>query len=159
MTDAFLHLPYRPCVGIMLINAQGLVFTAQRIDQQVEAWQMPQGGIDVGEDPLEAAMRELEEEIGTNRASLLAEHPEWLSYDLPGHLLGKVWKGKYRGQTMKWFAMRFDGTDNDIKLETEVPEFNTWRWQDMAALPDMIVPFKRDLYTRLASDFAHLVQS
>ena len=149
-------LPYRPCVGIMLLNAHGLVFTAQRIDQLVEAWQMPQGGIDEGEDARAAALRELEEEIGTARASIIEEHPEWLTYDLPAHLVGKVWKGRYRGQRMKWFALRFEGEDTDINIETAHPEFSQWRWLPMAQLPDMIVPFKRDLYARLARDFAHL---
>lgn len=156
MSDAFAHLPYRPCVGIMLLNAAGDVFTAQRIDQSVEAWQMPQGGIDPGEDALAAAQRELAEEIGTASATLLAEHPEWLRYDLPPELMGKVWKGRYRGQEMKWFAMRFDGVDEDINLATEHPEFSIWRWLPMAQLADMIVPFKRDLYARLARDFAYL---
>jgi putative (di)nucleoside polyphosphate hydrolase len=149
-------LPYRACVGIMLLNREGLVFTAQRIDQLVEAWQMPQGGIDDGEDAAVAALRELEEEIGTSRATIIEEHPEWLHYDLPAHLVGKVWKGRYRGQRMKWFAMRFDGVDEDINIDTAHPEFSQWRWLPMAQLPDMIVPFKRDLYAQLASDFAHL---
>ncbi len=151
-------LPYRPCVGIMLLNAAHRVFTASRIDQMVEAWQMPQGGIDAGEDPLAAALRELEEEISVTpqHVSLLAESREWLTYDLPPDLVGKVWKGKYRGQRQKWFAFRFHGRDDHINLATAHPEFDAWRWLPMADLPRMIVPFKRDLYTQLVAEFAHL---
>ncbi len=151
-------LPYRPCVGIMLLNAEHRVFTASRIDQMVEAWQMPQGGIDAGEDPLAAALRELEEEIsvGAQHVSLLAESRDWLTYDLPPEMVGKVWKGKYRGQRQKWFAFRFHGQDHHIDLATAHPEFDAWRWLPMADLPHMIVPFKRDLYTQLVAEFSHL---
>jgi putative (di)nucleoside polyphosphate hydrolase len=150
------HLPYRPCVGIMLFNAERNVFVAQRIEQVVEAWQMPQGGIDAGEDPRDAALRELEEEIGTRDVRILAESRDWLSYDLPPELVGKAWKGKYRGQRMKWFAMEFLGHDSDINIDTAHAEFNQWRWEDMARLPELIVPFKRDLYAQLVAEFAHL---
>jgi putative (di)nucleoside polyphosphate hydrolase len=156
-----MSLPYRPCVGLMLINQTGHVFTAARIDQMVEAWQMPQGGIDAGEDPLTAALRELEEEISVtpDKVSLLAESAQWLTYDLPEALVGKVWKGKYRGQRQKWFAFRFSGTDTDINLATAHPEFNEWRWSEMQALPDLIVPFKRTLYQQLVDEFGHLAIS
>jgi putative (di)nucleoside polyphosphate hydrolase len=156
-----MSLPYRPCVGLMLVNHTGQVFTAARIDQMVEAWQMPQGGIDAGEDPLTAALRELEEEISVtpDKVSLLAESAEWLTYDLPEALVGKVWKGKYRGQRQKWFAFRFEGTDADINLATAHPEFNEWRWSEMQALPDLIVPFKRTLYQQLVAEFGHLAFS
>ncbi len=154
-----MHLPYRPCVGIMLLNAERKVFVAQRIEQLVEAWQMPQGGIDAGEDPREAALRELEEEIGTGHARILAESRDWLSYDLPPELIGKAWKGKYRGQRMKWFAMDFLGADSDINIDTAHPEFNSWRWEDMQQLPELIVPFKRDLYVALVAEFGHLANA
>ncbi len=154
------HLPYRPCVGIMLLSRDNLVFTASRIDQMVEAWQMPQGGIDDGEEPLEAAVRELEEEISVKEKhiSLLAESENWLTYDLPPDLVGKVWKGKYRGQKQKWFAFRFSGDDNDIDLATRHPEFDAWKWLPMAQLPAMIVPFKKTLYEQIVMEFGHLIR-
>ena len=149
-------LPFRPCVGVMLINAEGLVFVGRRIDQTVEGWQMPQGGIDLGESPKQAALRELKEEIGTNKAELLRELDGWLEYDLPAHLVGVALKGRYRGQRQKWLAMRFTGTDEDIDVATEEPEFAEWKWLAMEALPRMIVPFKRDTYTRVIDAFRDL---
>ncbi|PWR24164.1 RNA pyrophosphohydrolase [Zavarzinia aquatilis] len=149
-------LPYRPCVGIMLINPAGLVFVGQRIDNLVEAWQMPQGGIDDGEEPQTAAMRELGEEIGTEKAEIIAESAGWLNYDLPLELIPKVWKGRYRGQRQKWYAMRFLGTDADINIATSHPEFAAWRWVEHHQLPDLIVPFKRDLYQEIVAEFAPL---
>jgi len=151
-------LPHRPCAGIMLLNSDNQVFVAKRIDTLVEAWQMPQGGIDEGEDPKEAAIRELEEETGITNASIIAEYEGWLSYDLPEELYGKVWKGKYGGQTMKWFVMRYSGQDKDINIETEHPEFSEWKWTDMNKLPDMIVPFKKNLYQKLADKFSYLTE-
>jgi len=153
MTKDSAGLPYRPCVGIMLINQADQVFVAKRIDTKVEAWQMPQGGIDDGEKPQEAAFREMEEEIGTRNAKILHVHKGWLSYDLPEHLMGKVWKGKYGGQKMKWYLMRYLGQDHDIDLKTAHPEFSAWKWLDMAKLPGTIVEFKRPLYTQLAAYF------
>jgi putative (di)nucleoside polyphosphate hydrolase len=150
------QLPYRPCVGIMLLNAQRQVFVAQRIEQLVEAWQMPQGGIDPGEEPHIAAMRELEEEIGTCNARIIAESADWLTYDLPPELIGVAWRGKYRGQRMKWFACDFLGSDSEININTAHPEFNMWRWESMARLPDVIVPFKREMYAQLVREFGHL---
>lgn len=147
-------LPYRPCVGVALINRKGLVFVGKRIDTLIEAWQMPQGGIDEGEAPEEALFRELGEEIGTTKAAIVAEHPDWLTYDLPPHLVGKVWKGRYRGQKQKWFALRFLGDDRDINLATAHPEFNAWRWAPLSETPNLIVPFKRVLYTDIARSFA-----
>ena len=153
------NLPYRPCVGVMLLNPRGDVFVGQRIDTSVEAWQMPQGGIDDGEAPEVAAFRELEEEIGTAKARILAESRDWLNYDLPDHLIGKVWKGKYKGQRQKWYAMRFEGDDSDIVLETRHPEFNAWRWMKAEDLPQVIVPFKAALYTRILDEFLPVVKS
>jgi putative (di)nucleoside polyphosphate hydrolase len=158
MTDAPdpSSLPYRPCVGVMLFNRDGRVFVARRIDMVSEAWQMPQGGIDPGEDPAEAAFRELGEEIGTRAAEIMAATEDWLDYDLPVELIGKLWRGRYRGQRQKWFAMRFLGADRDIDIETEKPEFCEWKWVEPPELPGLIVPFKRDLYAELVKRFAHL---
>jgi putative (di)nucleoside polyphosphate hydrolase len=148
-------LPYRPCAGIMLINREGKAFAGQRIDTTVEAWQMPQGGIDPGEDAEGAAMRELGEEIGVSpdHVELIAIAPGEYLYDLPEDLIGKVWKGKWRGQRQKWFLYRFVGEDGDIDLETEHPEFRAWRWVDPADLPELIVPFKRKLYSDVLDAF------
>ena len=151
-------LPYRPGVGIFLLNAAGQVFVAQRIDTRQEAWQMPQGGIDDGETPRQAALREMAEEIGTNKAEVLAESRHWLSYDLPPELVSKVWKGRYRGQKQKWFALRFLGEDSDIDLATPDPEFLSWRWLPADRLPDLIVPFKRALYRDVLAEFADLLR-
>ena len=140
-----LSLPYRPCVGILMFNTDGLVFVGRRLDTP-DAWQMPQGGIDQGEAPSVAALRELSEETGTAAATIIAETAGWLTYDLPDELIGKVWKGRWRGQRQKWFAGRFDGTDSDINLNTGQPEFDAWRWVPLADLPNLIVPFKLALY-------------
>lgn len=155
MTD-IASLPYRPCAGVMLLNRDGRVFVGQRLDSTLEAWQMPQGGIDPGEDALEAAFRELWEETGVARhhAELIAEAPEELQYDLPDDLIGKVWKGKWRGQRQRWFLLRFLGEDADVDIATAHPEFRAWRWAEPADLPDLIVPFKRALYGRLLELFA-----
>ena len=149
-------LPYRPCVGVMLFNREGLVFVGKRIDQTMEGWQMPQGGIDGNESPLEAAYRELEEEIGTNNVEFLREHDDWLCYDLPSHLLGVALHGRYRGQRQKWMAMRFMGDDREINIATEHPEFAHWKWLAVEALPRLIVPFKRDTYAKVISAFRDL---
>ena len=138
--------PYRPCVGIVLFNSEGKVFVGQRLDNMVEAWQMPQGGIDEGETPLEAGFREMEEEIGTARAEFVAEYPEWLNYDIPEDLANRLWQGRFRGQTQKWLAFRFSGTDSDINIETHEPEFRAWKWANPDDLPGMAVPFKRTVY-------------
>nr|WP_315383429.1 RNA pyrophosphohydrolase [uncultured Sphingomonas sp.] len=155
MTDPA-SLPYRPCAGVMLLNREGRVFVGQRLDSTLEAWQMPQGGIDPGEDAVEAALRELWEETGVARhhAELIAEAPEELQYDLPDDLIGKVWKGKWRGQRQRWFLLRFLGEEGDIDIATAHPEFRAWRWAEPADLPELIVPFKRALYTRLLELFA-----
>jgi len=160
MTDAA-TLPYRPCVGVVLINAQGLIFAAQRLDVTVPAWQMPQGGIDAGEKPRAAALRELWEETGVTAdlVEFIAKSPDWLTYDLPPELLGKVWGGKYRGQRQRWFLFRFTGTDDQIDIDTDHPEFSQWRWINAAEMVASIVPFKRDVYTRVVAAFAdHLAR-
>ncbi len=153
--------PYRDGVGIALLNDADLVFVGQRIDQTAEAWQMPQGGIDPGEDPLTAALREMEEEIGVPAAlaEIIAESRDWLTYDLPPDLADKVWKGRYRGQRQKWYLARFKGQDTDINLETAHPEFNQWRWLPFRQLPDMIVPFKRPIYELIVAEFADKVRT
>ncbi len=149
-------LPYRDGVGIMLLNADDKVFTGQRLDSQLEAWQMPQGGIDPGETPVATAFRELAEETGVTKAEIIAEAKDWLYYDLPDDLIGTIWKGRYAGQRQKWFAMRFLGTDADVDIATEHPEFRSWRWSTLTELTDMIVPFKRDLYAAVLAEFGHL---
>jgi putative (di)nucleoside polyphosphate hydrolase len=152
------RLPYRPGVGIMLINQKGQAFIAQRIDNPGPAWQMPQGGIDKREEPLQAAWREMREEVGTDRARYIGESKDWLSYDLPHDLVPQIWKGRFRGQRQKWFAFRFLGTDRDINIATEHPEFSSWRWADLTELVDLIVPFKRQLYQDLIAEFTPLIQ-
>lgn len=151
-------LPYRPCVGIMLFNSQGKVFVGKRIDQMVEGWQMPQGGIDKGEEPRQAVMRELGEEIGTDKAQIIAEMDGWVSYDLPEHLIGVAFRGKYKGQRQKWFALRFTGRDSDINLNTHQPEFCDFRWVSVEELPDLIVPFKRASYEQVVAGLGHYAQ-
>ena len=151
-------LPYRPCVGLMLINADGQVFVGRRIDQTVEGWQMPQGGIDKGETPEQAVMREMKEEVGTDNAEILRAHPDWLNYDLPPHLIGVALHGKYRGQTQKWFALRYRGKDTDINLLTHETEFATWRWAGMDELLSLVVPFKRDTYRKVVAEFKDLAK-
>lgn len=155
----FAKMGYRPCVGVMLFNGRGEVFAGRRIDTKVEAWQMPQGGIDKGESPRAAAFRELEEEIGTAKARVLAETVDWLVYDLPPELMGKVWGGRYRGQRQKWFAMQFEGSDADINLATKHPEFESWQWVPLDQLPHLIVPFKRGIYAELARRFTPLAKA
>lgn len=150
------QLPYRPCVGVMLARADGQVFVGQRKDSEIAAWQMPQGGIDEGETPREAALRELWEETGV-RADLVsveAETPEWLTYDLPTELVGKVWNGRFRGQRQLWFLMRFQGVNSDIDIATEHEEFSAWRWMDAQAVLDNIVPFKRAVYMQVLAAFS-----
>lgn len=162
MTD-LAALPYRPCVGIMLANRSGQIFVAQRLDNKDspwrDCWQMPQGGIDEGEDARTAAIRELTEETGIvpALADILGEYPGDLLYDLPDDLMGKIWGGKYRGQSQRWFLMRFTGEDQDINIATEHPEFSDWKWTDPATLVELIVPFKRDIYRQLLNHFGPLI--
>ena len=156
LTEAELRaLPYRPNVGLMILNPAGRVFAGQRLDNPGPAWQMPQGGIDKGEAPLDAAYRELEEETGIPRhaAALVAEAPDWITYDLPHDLVPTLWKGRYRGQRQRWFLMRFLGDDAMVNIRTAHPEFGAWRWVAPEALIDLIVPFKRATYAAVLSAF------
>jgi putative (di)nucleoside polyphosphate hydrolase len=159
---------YRPCVGVMLINAAGLVFVGRRRNKRLREhvapgheWQMPQGGIDEGEEPYAAALRELAEETSVTSVSLLAEAPDWFSYDLPDDIAKESWKGRYCGQTQKWFALRFTGDEREIEIENPVgghkPEFDAWRWAPMAELPELIIPFKRPVYESVVKEFSRLV--
>lgn len=154
-------LPYRPCAGIMLANKDGRVFVGQRIDRAPEgdAWQMPQGGIDDGEDAQEAALRELSEETGISaeKVDIIARSREEHFYDLPDELKGKVWKGKYRGQRQRWFLMRFKGDDSDVNIATDHPEFSSWQWVEPDQLPHLIVPFKKRLYEAVVAEFGDLI--
>lgn len=159
MTEALRKLlPYRRGVGALLFNHAGQVFVARRIDTPGDAWQLPQGGIDRGEKPRVAVLRELEEEIGTRNAEIIGKSRHWYRYDLPDHLLGRVWGGKYRGQKQRWFALRFLGEDSEINLDCglHAPEFCDWRWADLMSLPGFAVAFKRELYAGLADEFAPL---
>lgn len=160
-------LPYRPCVGIMVLNREGKVWAGRRIvvpDGEMEGasqlWQMPQGGIDAGEDPATASLRELYEETGMRTVRLLAEAPDWINYDLPAHLMGIALKGKYRGQTQRWFAYRFEGDESEIAINPppggHEAEFDMWAWKPMAELPELIVPFKRGVYDEVVKAFRHL---
>ena len=151
-------LPYRPCAGVVLANADGLIFTGERADTR-DAWQMPQGGIDDGEDPVAAALRELEEETGVpaSKVTVEGETPGWITYDLPDHLKGKVWKGRYRGQKQKWVLMRFHGTDADIDIERHHREFARWRWSTPDEVVSGIVPFKRDVYEQVIDAFRDML--
>ena len=151
-------LPYRPCVGIMLFNRDGKVFVGKRIDQTVEGWQMPQGGIDKGETPRQAALRELEEAVGTAKAEVIAEMDDWVTYDLPEHLVGVAFKGKYKGQRQKWFALRFTGQDSEIDLTAHDPEFSDFQWVSLEDLPELIVPFKRQTYKQVIAAFRPLAK-
>jgi putative (di)nucleoside polyphosphate hydrolase len=158
------ELPYRPNVGAVLFNREGKVFVARRADLpnaegSPGGWQLPQGGIDANEDPRVAVLRELEEEIGTARAAIIGEHPDWLTYDLPPELVGVALGGRYRGQRQRWFALRFLGEDADIRLDLDPhPEFDAWRWAELAELPELAVGFKRAIYQILVHSFARFAE-
>jgi len=162
----FEDLPYRRCVGIALVNRAGLVFIGRRIDgpehiDVTHSWQMPQGGVDEGEQPWRAAVRELREETSIRSVVRIGEIAEWLTYDIPREIVGLAWKGKYRGQTQKWFAMRFTGDDGEINVASpdgHEPEFSAWRWEPLQNAPDLVVPFKRTVYDRVASEFRLLAK-
>ena len=167
MTLAMHHHSYRPCVGICLFNRDGLVFVGRRRSKRTpdaamagHQWQMPQGGIDLGELPQTAALRELREETNVSSVSFLAEVPQWLSYDLPTTLTTRSWKGRYKGQTQKWFAFRFEGSDDEINILSpaggQKPEFDEWRWERLERLPELIIPFKREVYEAVVTAFGHL---
>ena len=149
-------LPYRAGVGMILLNRRGHVFVGQRIDTTMEAWQMPQGGIDDGEDPETAALRELEEEVGTKNVEIITRTEDWLCYDLPADIRARIWGGNYRGQRQIWFVMRFLGRDSEINITTAHPEFSHWKWAPWDELGQMIVPFKRQLYLDLKARFEGL---
>ena len=164
----FEDLPYRPCVGIMVLNARGRVFIGRRIDgpehvDKTHQWQMPQGGVDSGEAPYKAALRELYEETNIRSVEKLGEIEDWLSYDIPHEIVGQAWKGKYRGQKQKWYALRFTGKDSEIDLAHPAgghkPEFSAWRWEPMTNVPALVIPFKRKVYERVVQAFAKLVPS
>ena len=159
----FEDLPYRPCVGLMVLNCAGLVFIGRRSEgpehiDETHVWQMPQGGIDRGEDPWPAALRELYEETNIRSVKFLGEIGEWLSYDIPRDIVSRAWGGKYRGQTQKWYALRFTGDDSEINISSpgssHDPEFVAWKWETVARLPDLVVPFKRPTYERVVQEFS-----
>jgi putative (di)nucleoside polyphosphate hydrolase len=158
----FESLPYRPCAGLAVLNRRGLVFIGRRTNgpehvDLTHVWQMPQGGIDAGEDPWPAALRELQEETNITSVERLGEIEEWLTYDIPRDIVGQAWNGKYRGQSQKWYALRFTGGESEIDIEHPAgghePEFVEWRWEPLDKLPNLVVPFKRKVYERVVAEF------
>ena len=150
--------PYRPCVGLMIFNNYGQIFSGQRLDNPSNAWQMPQGGIDDGENPIDAAFRELEEETSIRSASFIAEYPEWINYDVPKNLADNLWDGKFRGQTQKWLLIHFVGEDSEINVNTENPEFKDWVWMDPHELSKKAIYFKKNVYQKLNKVFIPLIK-
>lgn len=165
---AFEDLPYRPCVGVMVLNKEGRAFIGRRTDgpehvDEIHVWQMPQGGIDEGEDAYPAALRELYEETSIKSVEKIGEIKDWLIYDIPRDIVGQAWKGKYRGQKQKWFALRFTGEESEINIAQpgggeHEPEFAEWRWEKVEKLPGLIIPFKRDVYERVVNEFSPLAK-
>jgi putative (di)nucleoside polyphosphate hydrolase len=165
---AFEELPYRKCVGLLVLNREGLAFVGRRIDgpEHVDAthrWQMPQGGLDPGEEPFACGLRELYEETNIRSVERLGAIDKWLTYDIPREIVGQAWKGKYRGQTQKWFALRFTGNESEIDVAYPAngkhePEFAAWRWEPMQNLPALVVPFKRRIYEQVVDAFIHLAK-
>ena len=157
MIEKFKNLPLRNGVGIIVLNNENKILVAKRIDNSKNFWQMPQGGVDEGEDFLSAAYRELEEETSIKNVELVKELDGMLTYELPAHLLGKIWKGKYRGQKQKWFIMRFLGNDDDINLKTDKPEFLEWKWIDLSMITEVVVDFKKHVYNELKEKIKKIV--
>ena len=148
------HKPYRPCVGLLVINVEGLIFAGKRMDSNSKAWQLPQGGIEKGESILDAGLREMKEEIGTNNVTFIGEMEEWLKYDLPKNLIYRLWDGRYRGQTQKWLAYKFLGEDKEININTKNPEFSDWKWINANELPELAIPFKREIYKKVLKTYS-----
>lgn len=165
MYDKQIQLPFRPGVGMMIINKKNQVFVGKRINNKLnsylkkKSWQMPQGGIDLGETPSSAALREMEEEIGTKKATIIAESKIWYSYRIPKTMIPKLWEGKYCGQKQKWFLIKYDGKDEEINIDTEIPEFCDWKWIDMKDLYKNIIPFKLKLYKAVIREFFPLIKN
>ena len=151
------ELPFRHGVGMMILNKQGHIFVGKRVESKFEAWQMPQGGILTGETPSKAVFREMKEEIGCDCGNIIAETKKWYSYNIPGFLINKLWAGQYKGQKQKWFLVEFTGSDGDISVDTEMPEFREWRWVSKEEILDIIVPFKKRLYMAVIKEFEHLL--
>lgn len=150
-------LPYRLGVGMMILSKKNQIFVGKRLDAKMEAWQMPQGGIDIGETPSRAALREMEEEMGSGKGVILAESKNWYSYDLPKFLVPKLWGGSYRGQKQKWFLIQFTGDESEINIKTANPEFGDWRWVELDEMLNIIIPFKRKLYEAVIAEFKPLI--
>lgn len=152
-------LPFRPGVGMMIIDKHQRVFVGKRVDSKATGWQMPQGGIDIGETPSAAALREMEEEIGSNKGHIIAESKCWYSYRIPAFLIPRLWDGQYCGQKQKWFLIRFTGEDSDINVHTEIPEFDQWKWVEFEELLSDIIPFKLNLYKQIVDEFKTLIKN
>ncbi len=151
--------PYRPCVGLMIFNNLGKIFSGQRLDNPSNAWQMPQGGIDKGENPIEAAFRELKEETSIKSATYIAEYPEWIKYDVPKNLADNLWHGQFRGQTQKWLLLHFVGSDSEINVNTQNPEFKKWIWMDPEELSEKAIYFKKHVYKKINNVFIPLIRN
>lgn len=159
ISKSYRKLPYRPGVGMMIIDKNSRIFVGKRIDTKIQAWQMPQGGINIGETPSLAALREMSEEIGCNKGYIIAESKFWYSYDLPQTLIPKLWGGNFRGQKQKWFLIKFTGTNEDININTKTPEFEEWRWAELDELLSIIIPFKRKLYKAVIKEFSLIINN